>query len=307
MVAAMLDPRRLAALQAVARHGSVTAAARALDYTQPAISHQLARLEHDVGIPLLVRAGRSVRLTEAGAALAGHADAILARLADAEEDLAAFAGLRAGRVRLVAFPSGSASLVPVALAALARAHPGVRASFVEEEPPEALALLAAGEADVALVFAYPEDEGVLPAHLEAEALLDDELLACLPAGHPAAAGPGPVDLAELAGDPWIAGCERCRSHLLHAAAQAGFRPRIVHETDDAACVQGLVAAGLGVALLPALGLDALRRADVAVRALRRPAPRTVLAVAVVPPRPPAVQALLTVLRQAAGPGTNVPA
>jgi DNA-binding transcriptional LysR family regulator len=202
-------------------------------------------------------------------------------------------------VRLVAFPSGSASLVPMALAALAREHPGVRASFVEDEPPEALAVLGAGDADVALVFAYPEAGQDLPAHLEAEELLQDPLLACLPPGHPAAAGGGPVELASLAEDPWIATCERCRAHLLHAAGHAGFAPRIVHETDDAACVHGLVAAGLGVALLPALALQGLRRSSVEVRPLRRPVPRTVLAVAPAPPRPPAVQALLAALRGAA--------
>src|ERR671939_72649 len=144
----MLDVHRLRVLRAVAREGSFSAAARALDYTQPAISHHIARLE-----------------------------------ADAEEEVAAIAGLRAGRVRLAAFPSASATLVPAAFSALQAEHRGITVSLVEEEPPEALALLRAGDVDVAVAFGYPQAELVDGPDLAVEPLLEDRLLAVLPAGH----------------------------------------------------------------------------------------------------------------------------
>jgi molybdate transport repressor ModE-like protein len=294
----VLDVRRLRILREVARTGSVSGAARALDYTQPAVSHHLARLEAEVGTPLLVRAGRGVRLTEAGTALVAHADVLLARLADAEEEVAAIAGLHAGRVRAASFPSGSATLVPAALVALRERHPGIDASFVEAEPPGSIELLAAGDVDLALAFAYDESSVPPPSGHEVVELLADDVLAVLPAGH-ARAGNGTLDLAVLAGETWIAGCPRCRGHLLHACAGAGFAPRIAHETDDYVTVQALVAAGLGVALLPGLALRALRRDDVAVLALAVPAPRHVVAVVPAPPRPPATDALLDALRAAA--------
>ncbi|MBT8225539.1 MAG: LysR family transcriptional regulator, partial [Dactylosporangium sp.] len=124
----MLDLNRLRVLSAVARHGSMVAAARALAYTQPAVSHHIARLEAETGTPLVVRHGRGVRLTEAGRLLTTHADAVLARLADAEEDLAALIGLRAGRVRVAAFPTAAAAILPDALLALRSKAPGVIAS-----------------------------------------------------------------------------------------------------------------------------------------------------------------------------------
>jgi molybdate transport repressor ModE-like protein len=294
----MLDVRRLRVLRAVAREGSISAAARALDYTQPAVSHHVARLEAEVGLALVVRAARGVRLTEAGERLVAHADAVLARLADAEEELAGLAGLRAGRVRLSAFPSGSATLVPPAIAALRRAHPGVRVDFAEEEPPEALARLRAGDADVALVFRYPEDAAGPGPGLVAEPLLGDALLAVLPAGHRLQRRRR-IALADLAGEPWIAGCVRCRRHLLHACAEAGFAPDVTHATDDVVTVQALVAAGLGVALVPRLALASIRRDDVAIRPLAEPAERAIDVVAAAAPRPPAVAAMVAALHAAA--------
>jgi DNA-binding transcriptional LysR family regulator len=295
----MLDVHRLRVLRAVAREGSFSAAARALDYTQPAISHHVARLEAEVGTALLVRGGRSVRLTEAGAALVDHADAVLARLADAEEEVAAIAGLRAGRVRLAAFPSASATLVPGAFSALRARYAGIEVSLVEEEPPEALALLREGEVDAAVAFGYPEAELAAGSDLAVEPLLEDRLLAVLPAGHRRARARR-LRLEALADETWIAGCERCRRHLLHVAAEAGFVPSIAFATDDYVTTQGLVAAGLGVTLLPSLALSAVRRDDVAVVELAEPAVRQVAAVVPAGPRrPPAVSALLEALRGAA--------
>jgi molybdate transport repressor ModE-like protein len=294
----MLDVRRLQVLREVARQGSLSAAARELDYTQPAVSHHIARLEDEVGTPLLVRAGRGVRLTEAGAALAAHADDLLARMSAAEDDVAAIAGLRAGRVRLAAFPSATATIVPPAVAALRAAHPGVGVSFVEQEPPEALAALRAGELDLAVAFAYPEAPDGDQPWLEHVELFSDPLLAVLPAGHRRARARR-LKLADLAGETWIAGCERCRRHLLHACAEAGFKPDIAFATDDYVAVQSLVVAGVGVALLPSLGLRAVQNPGVAVVALAAEHARAVFAAVPRAERhPPAVAAMLAALREA---------
>lgn len=291
----MLDLRRLTVLRAVAREGSFSAAARVLDYTQPAVSHHVARLEEEVGTPLLHRTPRGVRLTEAGEALVQHADAVLARLAVAQEEIAEIAGLRSGRVRVAAFPSGSATLFPVAARSLADLHPGVQVSLVEAEPPEALELLRTGEADVALTFGYPEARGGPTGDFEAEPLFDDELFLVTPA----AGRMRRAKLIDFKDDAWIAGCERCRAHLLHVAALAGFEPRIVYATDDYVTVQSLVAAGLGVTVLPSLALRAHRRSDVRAIPLGRDAIRQVAAVVLPGPRrPPAVEAMVRAMRLA---------
>ena len=298
-----LDLRRLQILRAVAREGSFSAAARSLDYTQPAVSHHVARLEAEVGTPLLVRGGRGVRLTEAGQALVEHADVVLSRLASAEDEIAAIAGLRAGRVRLAAFPSASATLVPLAARALKDSHAEVTVSLIEAEPPEALALLRAGDVDLALAFGYPESEVASGRDLETVPLLEDPLALVLP---PRSAGTGrdrrarQTTLADLAGETWIAGCERCRAHLLHLARAAGFEPEIAFATDDYVTVQALVAAGLGVALLPSLALAASRRDDVLTVTLPAPAARQIAAVVPAAARqPPAVAAMLEALMRAA--------
>jgi DNA-binding transcriptional LysR family regulator len=296
----VLDIRRLQTLRAVAREGSLSAAARALGYTQPAISHQIARLEDEVGTALLTRLGRGVQLTDAGLALVDHADAVLSRLSAAEEEVAAIAGLRAGRVRLAAFPSGSATLMAGALTRLRADHPGVEVSFAEAEPEDALPLLRAGELDLVLGFSYTALGAGDGGDVVAEPLLHDPTHAVIPAGHPAA-GDGPLALETLAGETWIAGCERCRGHLLHVAAAAGFSPRIDYATDDHLTVQSLVAAGVGVSLLPALALCSARRDDVAVVPVAGEPARTVEVVMLMAERrPPAVTATLAALRAAAG-------
>ncbi len=152
----MIEARHLRVLRAVATTGSFSAAARELGCTQPAVSQQMKALEAGTGTPLLIRTGREMRLTQAGEALVRHATTILAGLTAAEEEIAAIAGLRAGRVRLVSFPSGSSTLVPSALAALRAAHPGTRVSLVEAEPPRSVGMLREGDCDVALAFRYEE-------------------------------------------------------------------------------------------------------------------------------------------------------
>ncbi len=267
----MLDVTRLKVLVAVARHGSVTAAARALNYAQPSVSHHIARLEAETGTQLLERVGRGIRLTEAGRLLAERAEEIIGRLDSAEAELAAHVGLREGRVRLAAFPSALGTLVPAAAARLAAETPGMEFMLTEAEPPEALRMLRAGYVDVAVVFRHyqpdldpappePADEGTRGV------LLLDEAVHLVTAAGPS----GPEQIADLsahAASRWIAGCERCRSYLVRQCEAAGFTPKISFTTDDYLAVQALVAAGLGVTTLPDLCLRAARHPGIATTAL----------------------------------------
>src|SRR5262252_5378166 len=268
----MLDVTRLRVLVAVARHGSVTAAARALNYAQPSVSHHIARLEAETGTQLLERVGRGIRLTEAGQLLAERAEEIIGRLDSAEAELAAHVGLRSGRVRLAAFPSALGTLVPTAAARLQAETPGLEFMLTEAEPPEALRMLRAGYVDVAVVFRhYQEGAGDPPPQPADEGtsgvlLLDEpvHLVTAAPARTETAPG-GAVPIANLAayaGSRWIAGCERCRAHLVRQCESAGFTPRISFTTDDYLAVQALVAAGLGVTTLPGLCLRAAQHPGV---------------------------------------------
>ncbi|MEU6812492.1 LysR family transcriptional regulator [Streptomyces sp. NPDC046831] len=254
----MIEVRHLRVLRAVATTGSFSAAGRQLGCTQPAVSQQMKALEASVGTPLLVRNGREMRLTQAGEALVRHAGGILAGLTAAEEEVAAIAGLRAGRVRLVSFPSGSSTLVPAALAALRAAHPGTRVFLEEAEPPRSVEMLREGDCDIALAFRYEGSGG--PEEWEdlvVRPLLSDRLVALVPERH-RLAGAASVALGELADEAWIAGCPRCRGQLVEAAGSAGFTPRIDFATDDYPAVVGLVGAGLGVAVLPQLAIESVR-------------------------------------------------
>jgi DNA-binding transcriptional LysR family regulator len=245
----MLDLNRLRVLLAVARHGSVTAAAEALHYAQPSVSHHLARLEAETGARLIQRAGRGVRLTPAGQLLAERAEEILGRLDAAEAELTEHSGLRAGRVRLAAFPSALGSFVPVAAARFAASHPGVALTLVEAEPPEALKLLRSGDVDLAVLFSYDADGQDAPDGVRLTHLFDEPL-------HLVTRPSDAAELADFADARWIAGCERCRQSLVRRCAEAGFTPDIAFTTDDYVAVQALVAAGLGVTILPDLALRA---------------------------------------------------
>jgi len=299
----VLEARHLRVLRAVAVGGSFSAAARALGCTQPAVSQQIRALETSVGTPLLVRTGREMRLTEAGEALVRHAGGILAQLTAAEEEVAALAGLRAGRVRLVSFPSGSSTLVPTALAALRAAHPGTRVFLEEAEPPRSVELLRQGDCDVALAFRYEGAGGAQDARewedLEVRPLLTDRLVGLVPAGH-RLAGAGRIGIADLADEPWIAGCPRCRGQLVEVCAGAGFSPRIDFATDDYPAVVGLVGAGLGVAVLPQLAVESVRPRGTRIVEIE-PAVRREIVALTLPDlaRVPAVAATLDELVQAA--------
>ncbi|MEU2426169.1 LysR family transcriptional regulator [Streptomyces sp. NPDC007851] len=299
----MIEARHLRVLRAVAATGSFSAAGRELGCTQPAVSQQMKALEASVGTPLLVRNGREMRLTQAGEALVRHASGILAGLTAAEEEVAAIAGLRAGRVRLVSFPSGSSTLVPTALAALRAAHPGTRVSLEEAEPPASVELLRAGDCDIALAFRYEgaADAGGAEewADLVVRPLLADRLVGLVPERHRLARAES-VALGELSDEPWIAGCPRCRGQLVQACESAGFTPRIDFATDDYPAVVGLVGAGLGVAALPRLAIESVRPRGVRTVALE-PAVRREIVALTLPDlaQVPAVAATLEQLDRAA--------
>jgi DNA-binding transcriptional LysR family regulator len=250
-----VDPRRLLIFREVARHGSLSAAAAALGWTQPAVGQHMQRLEREIGIPLMHRSVRGITLTEAGTALLAHADALAARLSVAQSELQAFASLEAGSLSLVAFPSAAAVLVPPALAKLEARAPALDVRLTAAEPPEARALIVSGDADLALIFEYggPVDSG---GDLVVVPLLEDPLRVVLPKDHRLARRARPVSLPDLAGERWIAGCPRCEENLLAITHAAGFDPDVRHRTDDYVVAQKLVAEGLAVTLLPGLALDA---------------------------------------------------
>ncbi|MEU5398837.1 LysR family transcriptional regulator [Streptomyces sp. NPDC005963] len=282
----MIEARHLRVLRAVATTGSFSAAARTLGCTQPAVSQQMKALETSAGTPLLIRTGREMRLTQAGEALVRHASGILAGLTAAEEEVAAIAGLRAGRVRLVSFPSGSSTLVPAALAALRAAHPGTRVSLVDAEPPRSVEMLRDGDCDVALAFRYGKGADGAGGESSGDSaewddlvvrpLLTDRLVGLVPEGH-RLADAGTVTIADLADEPWIAGCPRCRRQLVEVCDAAGFTPRIDFATDDSPAVIGLVKAGLGVAVLPELALETVRLKGTRTITLDPPVAREIVA------------------------------
>jgi DNA-binding transcriptional LysR family regulator len=299
----MLDVTRLRVLAALARHGSVTAAAKSLNYAQPSVSHHLARLEAETGTRLVERSGRGVKLTDAGRLLAGRAEEILGRLDAAEQELAAHVGQREERIRVAGFPSALATMVPAAAARLRAEHPGAELLLAEAEPQGALRMLRAGRVDVALVFSYlqhgkavgPEDEEGIRARL----LLDEPVHLVTGAGVPVPPRTAGNLLASYAEHRWIAGCERCRTHLMWQCERAGFTPQVAFTTDDVLVAQALAASGLGVALLPDLALRAARHPGVRTEPLPG-ARRQVLALTYgEPPGPPAVEGLLDALADAA--------
>ncbi|WP_203699923.1 LysR family transcriptional regulator [Asanoa iriomotensis] len=291
----MLDVRRMQVLRAVVTSGSVTAAAAHLGYTPSAVSQQVAALEKEAGIALLERAGRGVRPTAAGRLLTGHAAVISQHVASAETALADLRAGRTGRLTVRYFASVGPTLLAPAVARLRRDHPGVtvepRLSGAEDPEPE----VAEGRADLAVVVRRP-GEGAR-AGVRLVRLRDDAYRVVLPVGHPLAARRA-VDLADLAGEPWV-GSEPpgpCLEPIAAACAAAGFSPRYAATSEDYATAQAFVAAGLGVGLIPRLGLGA-RHPGVVVRRVRRPEPiRTIhAAVREVSATEPVLRALVDAL------------
>jgi molybdate transport repressor ModE-like protein len=298
----MLDVRRMRVLREVAAQGSFSAAAEALSFTQSAVSQQVAALERESGTKLVERGTRGVSLTEAGRALVEHADAILARIEAAEEELAAIAGLRGGRLRLGSFQSAGATMLPRAVAEFHERHPAVELGMIEAEPDEASERLRAGEIDLALVYDFEPLPGMLDEDLELAHLIDDPYEVILPKGH-RLAGRRTLRLADLAEDPWIAATPACgcRQITERACMDAGFEPRVAFEADETLAAQALVAAGVGVTLLPRLALTTLHP-GVEARSLRREAPvRRIWAASVAGGyHSPASAAMVQILRDVAG-------
>ena len=293
----MLDVRRLRVLKEVAAKGSFSAAAESLAYTQSAVSQQIAALEREAGATLVERGARGVRLTQAGRALVVHAEAIIARLNAAERELEAIAGLHGGHLRLVAFPSAASSVMPLAIAEFRRRHPAVELSLEPREPDDAIACVKSGGCDVALSieasFRPLEDPAIAKAHL-----VDDPMFLVMSSDHPLARKRH-QRLEDLSEEAWIQGSmTSCPdvSILLRACNKAGFEPRIAFHSDDYTAIQGFIAAGVGVGLIPDLALMSVRD-DIVIRDLgpQAPARRIFAATLSECQNAPATQAMVDIL------------
>ncbi|WP_086824161.1 LysR family transcriptional regulator [Allokutzneria sp. NRRL B-24872] len=287
----MLSLVHLKVLAAVSRHGSVTEAARQLHYSQPSVSHHLARLEAATGVKLVQRVGRGIRLTPEGVLLANRAAEIVGRVDAASTELAAHVDLRAGRVRLAANASALSTIVPKATAALARAHPGLQLSLFDRHPDDSARMLRHGEIDVALAFrpkdsVNDEEDGLRRVHVGEDSIY---LISTRPDD----------SLANHRDSAWIGGCERCLAELNAACGRVGFVPRIASHSDDMVVVQALVAAGAGVTTLPGLALRAHRHPGVHAAEIVGSRREIYAATYGDPPDPPAVAAVLDALSTAA--------
>ncbi|MGW1214005.1 LysR family transcriptional regulator [Streptomyces sp. NPDC002499] len=282
----MLNLTHLKVLDAVARLGSVTEAAKDLHYSQPSVSHHLGRLEAASGAKLVQRVGRGIRLTPEGEFLARRAREILGRVDAASVELAARVGLRAGRVRLAGFQTVLSTLVPKAATELSRTYPGIELNLVDAHPVEGLQMLRAGHVDIALIFRHTEtpleEEGFRLIHL-----LDDPLYLISDRPRPR--------LEDHRDSPWVGGCERCRAATITACEGAGFAPRIAYSCDDTVVSQALVASGMGVAILNGLALRAHRAPGIHTTRLTGNARRIYAATYGDPPDPPATTALIEIL------------
>ncbi|RSM83854.1 LysR family transcriptional regulator [Kibdelosporangium aridum] len=285
----MLDIVRLRVLAAVAAHGSVTAAAQALHYSQPSVSHHLARLEAETGARLTQRVGRGIRLTAEGELLAKRANEIIGRVDAASAELSAMVGLQAGRVRIAAFTSALSVLVPPAAAAMRELHPNIELHLTDAHPVVASQQLRDGEVDLAIVFHYDDatpDDGIRYSYL-----LDDPVYLL-------GKEPGRT-LEDDRDSTWIAGCVNCRAEVVDMCQAAGFTPRIAYVSDDIIVKQALVAAGLGVTTMPGLALRSHHADGVVASELpfRR---RISIATFGEPPDPPATAAFIAALSSTQG-------
>jgi DNA-binding transcriptional LysR family regulator len=297
----MLNLGRLEMLCEVVTRGSFSAAAEALSYTQSAVSQAIARLEAETGATLVVRDRRGVRPTAAGSTLVEHAEAIFAQVEAAEADLAAVLGVRSGRLRVASFPSAGATLMPLAVATFRERHPDVALTLAEGEPEEIAPRLRAGEFDLALLFEFPGTrEAAAIAHTSVT-LLEDPMYVALREDHPLASKPG-LSLADLGEEQWVqtSASSPCARHVVRSCLAAGFEPVVTFESDDYETIQGLVAAGVGVALIPRLALTRVHR-GIIVRPLapRSPARKVVAATTVGPGVAPAARAMVDVLSDVA--------
>jgi len=295
----MLNANRLNVLREVVGRGSFSGAADALSYSQSAVSQAIATLEGEVGAPLIERDRRGVRPTAAGAALAAHAEGILGRMDDAEAEVAAITGGRGGRLRIASFPTAGATLMPEAVARFRAAHPGVEVSLAEGESEQIAPRLRAGDFEFVILFEFVGVGERLGAGMRRFELLDDPLHLALPAEHPLA-GRSKLRLEDLREESWVqtSAASPCARHVVRSCHAAGFEPRVSFESDDYQTVQGLVAAGVGVALIPQLALSIVRP-DIRIRSLdpRSPVRKVFAATPRAAAVTPAVATMLDVLRE----------
>jgi DNA-binding transcriptional LysR family regulator len=249
----MLDPRRLHLLVELADRGTIAAVADALHFTPSTVSHGLAALERDLGVSLLERSARSVRLTEAGETLARDGRAILASIGAAEAEARAVGRLDQGRLTLATFPSAGATFVAHAVGLLRERYPAVELRLLDAEPAESLDRVAEGEIDVALVYEYPYLPVQYPTGVDRIELLDDPIQVCLPPNHAASERPH-VELRELCDEAFVAGRRGspCNAFAQALCGRAGFKPQISFETDDIAFTCALVNEGVAIAIMPRL-------------------------------------------------------
>lgn len=250
----MLNLERLRTLDALARHGSVSAASLALHITTSAVSQQLAKLEREAGQQLLAKHGRGVRLTDAGKLLADHAARILSQVELAQSDLEAQRGSVVGELRIAAFATAARGLFPAALSALRRDYPGLRVFSTELEPEQSVPAVIRGDLDLAVVLDWYNKPMALPDGLVKAHLLDDPADVAMAADHPLA-GRTEVDLTEFADDEWITWNEGefCYEWLTFTLRSRGVEPRIGHQVGETHTQLALVEAGLGVCIAPLLG------------------------------------------------------
>jgi DNA-binding transcriptional LysR family regulator len=297
----MLSLGRLRVLSEVVTCGSFSAAAESLSYTQSAVSQAIARLEAETGATLVTRDRRGVRPTAAGATLVEHAEVIFASVEAAENELAAVLGVRGGRLRVASFPSAGATLMPHAVAAFRTGHPDVALTLAEGEPEQIAPRLRAGEFDLALLFSFAGARERPGAGLRTVTLLEDPMHVALPAEHSLAQKPS-LSLADLRNEQWVqtSAASPCARHVIRSCVAAGFEPIVSFESDDYETVQGLVAAGVGVALIPRLALTHVH-AGIVVRALAPASPtRKVLAATVGGPGvAPAARTMIRILTDVA--------
>ena len=297
----MHDLRLLNVLREVALRGSFSAAAESLAYTQPAISQQIARLEKHVGVKLIEREPRGVRLTPAGEVLVRHTERVMAQLAAADEELQDVAAQARGRLRIGSFATAAGTIVPRAVAAFRPLRPAIEVEISLLDPHESIPAVRRGDLEIAITEEGGFESEVDTDGLQIEHLLDDNMWVSLPVDHPLATRPT-VDLIDLRDEDWMFAClsGTCADSnvVLRACRDAGFQPRIAYQSDDYFAIQGLVASGMGVALIPGLGL-ASTRDDVAVRPVKgRPPHRRVAAVTASEPTGGAIPTMLECLRDA---------
>jgi molybdate transport repressor ModE-like protein len=250
----VLNLERLRVLHAVAATGSLAGASRTLHVTTSAVSQAMARLEREAGQPLVERQGRGVRLTEAGALLAERAGELLTLVERAESDLADHRGAVTGTLTVAAFATAARGLLPGALRDLRSRHPALAVRLTEQEPHESVPALARGLLDVAVVQDWTDDPLAVPDGLARRHLLDDAFDVALPRAHPLA-GRGSVAVKELADEDWVGWSvgQICHDWLVRTLAADDVRPRVVHTASEHSTQLALVAAGLGVAVVPRLG------------------------------------------------------